>query len=304
MHFERAQRVLVVRGDEDDRRHGVRADALEHVEAVHLRHLDVEEEDVRPLARDHRRRVDAAALAGDGQLAVALDEHAHDLPRERLVVDDRPPSRDHAPGDRDRGDDAAVALAQLEAVRVAVELPQPLDRCSSGRCRGGRRSSSEPVLNISISQVRRRGGTRAPPRVPRSRRARCRGGSRSPPAAGGSASAPRRGARRPRRRSARPGGRRSARAGCRGSAGAWPSPARAGRAARRRGRACSAAGPTGRRSLRTASSFCRARTSELMALSVLNRKCGWICSSSACSRARRQGALERHGVWPMAIAAR
>src|SRR5204863_6732057 len=45
-HLEGAKRVLIVRRYEDDQRHLLGADGLNHLEAVHLRHLDVEEHEV------------------------------------------------------------------------------------------------------------------------------------------------------------------------------------------------------------------------------------------------------------------
>ena len=59
--LERLERVLIVRGDEDDERHPLAADRLDDLEAVHLRHLDVEEHEVRRVIVDR----------GDGFLAVA-----------------------------------------------------------------------------------------------------------------------------------------------------------------------------------------------------------------------------------------
>ena len=46
VHVERAQRVAVVGGDEDDERHLVGADRVDHVEAVGAGHLHVEEHQV------------------------------------------------------------------------------------------------------------------------------------------------------------------------------------------------------------------------------------------------------------------
>ena len=60
-HLERLQRVLIVGGDEDDERHLVGADRLDHLEAVHLRHLHVEEHEVRRVVVN----------SGDGLFAVA-----------------------------------------------------------------------------------------------------------------------------------------------------------------------------------------------------------------------------------------
>ena len=50
--LERLERVLVVGGDEHDRRHRLGADALDHAEAVAGRHLDVEEHQVRAAAAE------------------------------------------------------------------------------------------------------------------------------------------------------------------------------------------------------------------------------------------------------------
>ena len=53
-HLERPQRVLIVRGDEDHERHALAADRLDHLEPVHLRHLDVEEHQIRRVIHDRR----------------------------------------------------------------------------------------------------------------------------------------------------------------------------------------------------------------------------------------------------------
>ena len=47
MRLEGTQRKLVVGRDEDDDRHTTDADRLKHVETIDLRHLDVEEEQIR-----------------------------------------------------------------------------------------------------------------------------------------------------------------------------------------------------------------------------------------------------------------
>jgi len=63
---ERAQGVLVVGGDEDDRRDAVRAHTLEDVEAVEVRHLDVQEHEVGPQLFDRKDGLTAIpALAHD-----------------------------------------------------------------------------------------------------------------------------------------------------------------------------------------------------------------------------------------------
>ncbi len=61
--FECLQRVLIVRGDED---HGdVAADEIEHLEAVELRHLDVEEQQIRLQFGDDLDRLEAIGALGD-----------------------------------------------------------------------------------------------------------------------------------------------------------------------------------------------------------------------------------------------
>jgi hypothetical protein len=60
VHHERAQGVLVVRGAEDhDRRPRLTGDQLQHLEAIELRHLHVEEHQVGPLLGDRLHRLEA-----------------------------------------------------------------------------------------------------------------------------------------------------------------------------------------------------------------------------------------------------
>ena len=97
VHFERAQRVLVVGGDEDDRRHPLGADRVDHAEAVDAGHLDVEEDEVRRLVLDGRDRLRAvAALADDFDVLFLLQQRQHALARDRLVVNDQGSDLVHA----------------------------------------------------------------------------------------------------------------------------------------------------------------------------------------------------------------
>ena len=88
--FEGAQRVLVVGGDEHHRREIADPQLLDHAEAVQLRHLHVQEHQVR-LQLAHRLH----ALSPVGALADQLDSRLrfHQLaeaqPRQRLVVNDQ-----------------------------------------------------------------------------------------------------------------------------------------------------------------------------------------------------------------------
>jgi hypothetical protein len=88
VHLEGADRMVGVGGDEHRRRRPRGTELLEQVEAVDLRHLDVEEEYVGPRARDRLDSLGPAALADDLDLGIGGEQQAHDLARERLVVDD------------------------------------------------------------------------------------------------------------------------------------------------------------------------------------------------------------------------
>ena len=77
--------MLIVRGHEDHERHALAADRLDHLEAVHLRHLHVEEHQVRRVIHDR----------GDRFLAVAALRRRSRYPAR---CDSRPASRSRASG--------------------------------------------------------------------------------------------------------------------------------------------------------------------------------------------------------------
>ena len=90
--LERAQRVLIVGGHEDHERHALAADGFDHLEAVHLRHLHVEEHEIRLVIDDRRDGFFAvAALADDLDVRLARQQPGQPLPRERLIVHDQRP---------------------------------------------------------------------------------------------------------------------------------------------------------------------------------------------------------------------
>src|SRR5262249_24092756 len=68
VYFERPQGVVIVRRDEDQLRPARRVERFEHLEAVERWHLNVEEEQVGPLALDLKQR-----FAAVGALAHELD---------------------------------------------------------------------------------------------------------------------------------------------------------------------------------------------------------------------------------------
>src|SRR5207248_1468785 len=92
--FECAQCVVVVRGDEDDRA-GRRRGPLEYLEAVEVRHLDVEKHQIRPELRDRRDGGGSiGGLAEDLDVFLGFEQESNSLPHERRIVDDQRP--DHA----------------------------------------------------------------------------------------------------------------------------------------------------------------------------------------------------------------
>ena len=81
--------MLIVGGDEDDERHPLAADRLDDLEAVHLRHLHVEEHELRRVILDRRDGLLAvAALPHDFDVGLAREQRGQALTRERLIVDD------------------------------------------------------------------------------------------------------------------------------------------------------------------------------------------------------------------------
>jgi hypothetical protein len=87
MHLERAERVLIVSRDEDDRH--AAADELEHFEAAQLRHLHVQKQQV---GREFADRLDGfepvRALGDDLHARMRAEELADDGARERFIVHD------------------------------------------------------------------------------------------------------------------------------------------------------------------------------------------------------------------------
>ena len=87
--LEGAQGVLIVGRDEDDSGRDIAAQKFEHVEAVALGHLHIEEEQIWLVVSDHRRSVKAGATFGDDlNCGVEPQEDGKIASRERFVVDD------------------------------------------------------------------------------------------------------------------------------------------------------------------------------------------------------------------------
>ena len=87
--LERANRVSVVRRDEDDRRQARRIEILDDLEAVHARHLHVEEDEVGLRALD---RLDGARSVGadgdDLDVGLHLEERLDAVASKLFVVHD------------------------------------------------------------------------------------------------------------------------------------------------------------------------------------------------------------------------
>ena len=90
--LECAQRVLIVGGDEDDQRHALAADRFDHFEAVHLRHLNIEEDEIRLVIDDGGHGFfSVAALRDDLDIAFTGQQRGKSLPREWFIVHDQRP---------------------------------------------------------------------------------------------------------------------------------------------------------------------------------------------------------------------
>ena len=149
VHLERAERVLVVGGDEDDRRHLLGTDGLDDAEAVDTGHLHVEEHQVGHLVLNRRDGLRAvAALAHHFDVVLLLQQRQHALARDRLVVDDQGSDPAHATlsirsrnsgpgsgfqrlwiasqGNDDRHEETAAGRGlKLEPMTVAVQVLEP-----------------------------------------------------------------------------------------------------------------------------------------------------------------------------------
>ena len=79
--------MLAEGGDEDHRRHAHVADGAQDSETVDLRHLHVEEEDVRPAGPDGLHRAGTVAAHADQlHVPLAVQQLAESAPGQRLVV--------------------------------------------------------------------------------------------------------------------------------------------------------------------------------------------------------------------------
>src|SRR5262249_23309113 len=76
--------------DEDRGGHARGIDAAHHVDSRHLRHLDVEIDEIRRQLRDGRERAGTVtAFAEHANVIVAAEQLRHAAPRDRFVVDNQ-----------------------------------------------------------------------------------------------------------------------------------------------------------------------------------------------------------------------
>ena len=123
--LEGAHGVGVVGGHEHGGRQRLGAQRLQHLEAVDLRHLHVEEHQLDPRALDQRRGVDADAVADHGDLGIGLQDGPQRRAGERLVVDDRRADR------RPHGARGGAPAASLHGKLTAATTPPASARSSN-----------------------------------------------------------------------------------------------------------------------------------------------------------------------------
>ena len=97
MHFERSERVLVVRRHEHHRRIPGRLNRARQIQSVHFRHLDVQKEQLGARGFNRRHRLLAIrAFADDLEVVFLLEQGDDARAGNRLVVDDERPDFRHA----------------------------------------------------------------------------------------------------------------------------------------------------------------------------------------------------------------
>ena len=87
MHLEGAQGELIVGRHENDGGHGPSVELFQHIEAVQLRHLHVQENQVGFVSADGGERVaPVGALAKDFDVRLLVQQLSDPFPRQRFVV--------------------------------------------------------------------------------------------------------------------------------------------------------------------------------------------------------------------------
>jgi hypothetical protein len=87
VNLEGADRILVVRGHEDDRRLVCFTQSRHHLEAIEVRHLDVEQHDIRGILPNRFHRLLAIGTGGHYLgLMLGLEQSDQPLASDRLVI--------------------------------------------------------------------------------------------------------------------------------------------------------------------------------------------------------------------------
>ncbi len=134
VRLEGADRVVIEGGDEDDARQVHRRDSIDHRESVSLRHLDVEEEKVGPLAQDSLDRLESGRRFSDHlDIGSLRESDAHAFAREGLVVGQEDAHQEPTSAGA-RGSASAAALSSRYGSETRTTAPPVSEAPSSIRC--------------------------------------------------------------------------------------------------------------------------------------------------------------------------
>ena len=90
MQLECSNRVLLIRGRENDFGQPFHSDGFEDSETIHLRHLHIEKNEIGISFSDRGDSLFAiCAFADDLNLVIVAQHSANEFPRERFILDDQ-----------------------------------------------------------------------------------------------------------------------------------------------------------------------------------------------------------------------
>jgi hypothetical protein len=137
VHLERTECVLVVRGDEHDRRHLLGPDGLDDTEPIDARHLHVEKHQIGDLVLNRRHGLGAvAALTDHFDIVLLLQERQYALARDGLIIDDQGSDPTHATlSIRDSGLGTRDSASGPSGMTIVTRRPPPGGVWNSNRWR-------------------------------------------------------------------------------------------------------------------------------------------------------------------------
>ena len=150
-HLEGLEGVLIVGGHEDDERHALAPDRFDDLEAVHVRHLDIEEDELRRVIQDRRHGFLAVTtLAHHLDVGLARQQGRQPLARERLVVHDQGLDlfQGGGPMHVSRG-----GLLRDRWCRDAIDVHGDLEKCRIGEYRTSNLERRTPNPEPTIDAV-------------------------------------------------------------------------------------------------------------------------------------------------------